>query len=531
MRRFIASNSKFKHICCCLVAGLICIPSAVLLASESEALSDEIEAQPKTTTKPELHALPSPKMPKVQEVPAEEVQKENPIIETELPATEPMTEKLELPAPTLDRSEEDTKILQDSQPTDEVSVESSDLEEIPSTTETTEEVVTEHAESPKKDVAEEKKQEQALEKQASSDEVTEATADSDNTETVTPEIAQETPAEPEAPKSRSITLLGTEIPPGLATRVAWRPGHALKGLASQAPVLVVNGAEAGPTLCITGAVHGDELNGIEIVRQVLHSVKASKLKGTLIGVPIVNIQGFLRSSRYLVDRRDLNRFFPGTQHGSLASRIAYSFFHQVITNCSALVDVHTGSFYRDNIPQLRADLKVPSVVEMTEGFGSTLVLQSSGAEGTLRKAAVKNGIPAVTLELGGPMILDATAVEHGVEGILNLMDSLGMYKKLSFWGTPKPVYYESLWVRAEHGGIFFSKVKLGDKIEPGDLLGTITNPITNEQYLLTSPFKGEVVGLANNQVVYPGFATVHLAFKTKAPQNNEQEVSETLELN
>jgi len=328
----------------------------------------------------------------------------------------------------------------------------------------------------------------------------------------------------QAPIAKAFKILGTEIPPGMATRVAWRPGLTLKGLASQAPVLVVNGEKPGPTLCITAAVHGDELNGIEVVRQVLHRVKANKLSGTLIGVPIVNIQGFLRNSRYLVDRRDLNRFFPGTAHGSLASRIAHSFFKNVILNCSALVDIHTGSFYRDNLPQLRADLINPSVVKLTEGFGSTLVLHSDGAKGTLRGAAVEYNIPAITLELGGPMVLDEKAVEHGVEGLFNLLDSLKLYTKSSFWGTPKPVYFNSQWVRAEHGGIFFSRVKLGDDLVKGDLLGTITNPITNEQFLLKSPYEGQVVGLAHNQVVYPGFATTHMAIEqTKPPASSKSQ--------
>lgn len=326
----------------------------------------------------------------------------------------------------------------------------------------------------------------------------------------TPDAHEDTTESPPA-EQKPISILGTQIPPGMATRVAWRPGHTLKGLASQAPVLVVHGLKPGPTLCITAAVHGDELNGIEIVRQVIHDIDAQSLAGTVIGVPIVNIQGFLRNSRYLVDRRDLNRYFPGNAHGSLAARIAHSFFNQVILNCSALVDIHTGSFFRDNLPQLRADLRVPSVVKLTEGFGSTVVLHSNGGIGTLRKSAVNAHIPAVTLELGGPMILDKQAVNYGVEGILNLLNALNMVEQTKFWGTPKPIYQESRWVRAEHGGIFFSKVKLGDQISAGDLLGTITNPITNEQFLLKSPHEGEVIGLAHNQVVYPGFAVCHLA--------------------
>jgi len=334
--------------------------------------------------------------------------------------------------------------------------------------------------------------------------------------------------DPDQKPAKPLTLLKTSVPPATATRIAWRPGVAFKGIANQAPVLVVHGKYQGPTLCITAAVHGDELNGIELVRRVIHKVKPESLHGTLIGVPIVNIQGFLNNSRYLGDRRDLNRSFPGKARGSLAARIAHSFFNQVILNCSALIDVHTGSFYRDNLPQLRAQLDEPGVVKLTEGFGSTVVIHSAGARGTLRRAAVDYHIPAVTLELGGPMILDEAAVEHGVEGVLNLLDALQMLPKRSLWGTPKPVYSRSTWIRAETGGIFFSRIKLGDTIKTDQILGSVTNPITNDQQFIRSTIDGLVIGLAHNQVVYPGFATVHLAQEAASPVTSETEANQDL---
>lgn len=307
-----------------------------------------------------------------------------------------------------------------------------------------------------------------------------------------------------------LLLLGTQVLPGTTTRLAWTPSQSFEGITAPTPVLVVNGAKAGPVLCLTAAVHGDELNGIEVVRRVMYALKAEELSGTVIGVPIVNLQGFHRGSRYLPDRRDLNRFFPGNPQGSSASRIAHSFFREVVSHCDALVDLHTGSFHRINMPQLRADLSQPEVVKLTQGFGATAVLHSEGAIGTLRRAATDNGIPAVTLEAGGSMHLKEEAISHGVKGINTLISTLGMGKKMSFWGAPEPVYYHSTWVRAHRGGILFSKVELGERVDKGDLLGTITDPITNVRSEIVAPFKGRILGMAVNQVVMPGFAAFRI---------------------
>jgi predicted deacylase len=314
-------------------------------------------------------------------------------------------------------------------------------------------------------------------------------------------------------------MLGAEVAPGTSTRLAWSPSHSFEGIAVSTPVLVVNGSKPGPVLCLTAAVHGDELNGIEIVRRVLYNLNAIKLSGTVIGVPIVNLQGFRRGSRYLPDRRDLNRFFPGDPRGSSASRIAHSFFHEVIDHCDALVDLHTGSFYRTNLPQLRADLRDAEVLELSQGFDGTVVLQSEGAMGTLRQAAVAAGIPAVTLEAGEPLRLQETEVNHGVKTIQSLLGKMNMIKKTSFWGQPEPVYYQSAWVRADQGGILFSEVDLGERVKEKEVLGTVTDPITNVRTEILSPYQGRVLGMALNQVVMPGFAAFRIGI-----QSSEEEV-------
>ncbi len=314
--------------------------------------------------------------------------------------------------------------------------------------------------------------------------------------------------------SSPIFLLDTTIDPGSSQRLSWSATELFEGVPVSTPVLVVNGALPGPTLCLTAAVHGDELNGIEMVRRVMHDIDPDKLSGAVIGIPIVNVQGFRRGSRYLPDRRDLNRYFPGNPNGSAAARIAHSFFTNVISHCDALVDLHTGSFERANLPQIRADLRNPDVVTLTQGFGSMVILHSTPAIGTLRYAATRAGIPAVTLEAGGPSQLELNEVKLGVKGIETLVNTLGMIRKRRLWGEPEPVYYRSSWVRADNGGILLSDVSLGSTVRKGDLLGTITDPMNNARTELRSPYSGRIIGMARNQVVMPGFAAFHVGIQT-----------------
>ena len=332
------------------------------------------------------------------------------------------------------------------------------------------------------------------------------------------------PPDPDVPLADAVTtadgsavaleILGSAVPPGTTARLNWAATELFEGVPVSTPVLVNNGAMPGPTLCLTAAVHGDELNGIEMVRRVMHDIDPAKLSGALIGVPIVNVQGFRRGSRYLPDRRDLNRYFPGNPNGSAAARIAHSFFENVVSHCDALIDLHTGSFERANLPQIRADLRDPDVVTLTLGFGSTVILHSTPGAGTLRHAATAAGIPTVTLEAGGPLQLELSEVRAGVKGIESLITSLGMVRRVRFWGDPEPVYYRSSWVRADSGGILLSEVSLGSTVRQGDVLGTITDPMSNARVELRSPYKGRIIGMARNQVVMPGFAAFHVGIET-----------------
>lgn len=309
-------------------------------------------------------------------------------------------------------------------------------------------------------------------------------------------------------------ILGKKIAPNSSATLSWIPEEVVGGFSEHTPVLVIHGKTPGMTLCLTGAVHGDELNGIEMIRRIMHSVSAEKLTGTLIGVPVANIMGFRRNSRYLPDRRDWNRYFPGNTYGSSASRLAHSFFSNVILHCDALVDIHTGSFHRTNLTQLRADLADEKVAALAQNFGSIAVLNSQGNLNSLRAAAVRVGIPAVTLEAGEPMAMQSKVVTEGTDAIMTLMSKLGMYGKKARWKQSSPVYYKSSWVRANQSGILFSRVELGNKVKKGDLLASVTDPITNVKTDIKSPYDGRVIGMALDQVVMPGFATHHIGIQT-----------------
>jgi uncharacterized protein len=317
-------------------------------------------------------------------------------------------------------------------------------------------------------------------------------------------------------------ILGDEVPPGGILRLSWYADVVSDGLPEETPVLVAHGKAPGPVLCLTAAVHGDELNGIEIVRELLYDLDANRLAGTIVGVPIVNLHGFRQGERYLPDRRDLNRFFPGNPRGSFASRFAYSFFNSIVVHCDYLVDLHTGSFQRANLPQLRADLSDAGVQHLTRGFGATVVLHGEGPSGTLRRAATDAGIPAVVVETGEPHRFEPDQVAHGVRALRSLLNHLGMTSHFSLWSEPQPTYYSSRWVRAEGHGILSSQVRLGQTVREGTVLGTITDPITSARRTIRSPYAGRVLGMAVNQNVRPGYAVYHIGIRKSEGQLIEE---------
>lgn len=309
-------------------------------------------------------------------------------------------------------------------------------------------------------------------------------------------------------------VLGKVVVPGQTLTLSLLASESFMGAALPTPVLVTRGARPGPSLCLTAGIHGDEVNGVEIVRQVVEKVDPVKLSGTVIAVPIVNLHGFRRGSRYLPDRRDLNRYFPGNPHGSSASRIAHAFFDGVIRHCDMLVDLHTGSFHRTNVPQVRADLREPKVTELAVAFGAEIVVHSVGTPGTLRRAAVSATIPAITYEAGEPTRFQREEVERGVQGVRSVMRSLEMLDERGSWlrGNQR-VYYRSRWVRVDDGGILRARVSVGDVVAEGEVLGIVIDPLSNERAVVRAPQRGRVIGMAVDQIVIPGYAAFHIGIE------------------
>ena len=321
-----------------------------------------------------------------------------------------------------------------------------------------------------------------------------------------------------APPWGALEVAGATVEPGRRVRTGFATSETFAGVAVEAPFVVSRGASPGPTLCLTAGVHGDELVGIEVVRRVLMLSEPVELAGTLIGVPIANPHGFQRSSRYLPDRRDLNRFFPGSAVGSAASRIAYALFTELIARCDYLVDFHTGSFHRTNIPHLRADTNDPDVALLARWFGSEVVLHNAGGPGTLRRSATDRGLPCVTFEAGEPMRLNEEHIAAGVEGSLRLMRALGMRFTEDPGDSPsQEILTSARWIRVDAGGLLRSHVEPGDRVSSGDRLGTVVDPSTNRRSAIFSPDSGRIIGMAFDQVVIPGFAAYHVASSAASP--------------
>lgn len=278
------------------------------------------------------------------------------------------------------------------------------------------------------------------------------------------------------------------------------------------PVVVLHGSVKGPTIWISAAVHGDELNGVAIVRRLVRQVKPRHLTGTIVAVPVINVFGATMGSRYLPDRRDLNRSFPGSPRGSLAARLAHLFFSRIAKRCQFGIDFHTGSNGRANLPQIRCDLDDPQTRRMAEAFAAPIMIHANLRDGSMRAAARAEGIGVMIFEAGEAMRFDAYAVEVGVAGTLRVLAAMGMVDH----APPAPeqvsrVSRKTSWVRAGRSGFFLGEVALGQRVEPGHRVGTIFDSIGKQSLDLHAANPGTVIGLLRTAVVHRGDALAHVA--------------------
>ncbi len=283
------------------------------------------------------------------------------------------------------------------------------------------------------------------------------------------------------------------------------------------PVFVKRGKRAGPTLFVSAAIHGDELNGIEIISRLINSKSIKTMKGTLIAVPFVNGYGVLNQSRYLPDRRDLNRSFPGTKRGSMASRISYLFLNEIVAKCDYGIDLHTGAIHRTNLPQIRANLDDETTLEMAKAFGVPVLVNSNLRDGSLRQAADELGVKVLLYEAGEALRFDELSIRAGVKGILNVMRHLGMLMKSRKKRTlVEPfVARQTGWIRASDSGFVHHQKQLGDYVEKGDILATIKDPYGIVLDYVKANAKGIVIGKQNIPLAQEGEAMYHLAYFKK----------------
>lgn len=289
------------------------------------------------------------------------------------------------------------------------------------------------------------------------------------------------------------------------------------------PVHVVHGRRPGPTIFVSAAIHGDEIIGVEIVRRLLGTKSLDKLKGTLLAVPIVNSLGFLNHSRYMPDRRDLNRCFPGSPEGSLAARIAHIFMTEIVERSSVGIDLHSAAIHRDNLPQVRVEQGDKETLALAKVFAAPLVLTSELREGSLRAAAKEKETKILLLEAGEGLRFDEFAIRVGVTGILRVMHHMGMIsrKHVSKAKTEPMISDKSYWQRAPEGGLLRIFRTNGDFVQPGDVLGIVADPFGEQESEVIAKRGGLIIGRTNLPVVNEGDALFHIAKVTSADDAEE----------
>lgn len=277
------------------------------------------------------------------------------------------------------------------------------------------------------------------------------------------------------------------------------------------PLSVVHGSRPGPTVWLSGAIHGDELNGVEIIRLVLRELRARSLAGTVIAAPVVNVFGFITESRYLPDRRDLNRSFPGSRRGSLASRLAHLFMTEVVDRADVGIDLHTGSNHRSNLPQIRCATDDPRTMALAEAFAAPVTVHAALRDGSLRAACVKRDIPILLYEAGEAHRFDEFAIDAGVAGVLRVLSHLGLRSDGEPPPRPTRLVDTTSWVRAGRSGLFRLGTDLGARVGRGDELGAVADAHGQSRGTVRAPFDGIVIGLTRNPQVSQGDALVHVA--------------------
>ncbi|MCB0448232.1 MAG: succinylglutamate desuccinylase/aspartoacylase family protein [Gelidibacter sp.] len=316
-----------------------------------------------------------------------------------------------------------------------------------------------------------------------------------------------------------ITILGHEIPRGTSKEINFNIAKLHTATKIEVPVIIERSKKPGPTILFTAGIHGDEINGVDIVRQLIARKINKPKRGTIICMPILNVFGFLNGTRAFPDGRDLNRVFPGFANGSLASRVAHRLMHEVIPEVDLIVDFHTGGASRFNAAQVRIVREQPELDELASVFGAPFVLYSNHIAKSFRNACFQLGKPILLYEGGKSSFVNETISKVGVEGVKRLLMHYDMLNSKLKSNTPKmPTVFveESKWIRAKQSGMFKARVAVNTKVDIGDVIGQITDPYGRVHHSVKSTIEGYIINVNEASLVYQGDALFHVTTKVKA---------------
>ena len=311
------------------------------------------------------------------------------------------------------------------------------------------------------------------------------------------------------------TYNGGRVDPGETQNIRYGISETYMGDPVRIPVTIVNGSHAGPTGVLSAAAHGDELNGVEVVREVAHEWNHVDLHGTLVCLPVLNVPGFLAQQRYLpIYDRDLNRSFPGSETSTSARRMAHRIFRNFVEPCDFGLDFHTSTRGRTNMLHVRADIGGPAVERVARAFGSNVIIDGEGPEGTLRREASERATPTITIEMGEAHRFQRGLIDRALAGVKSVFAEFGMHPakvvRWPGWRTVIDGASEKTWLRADVGGLVDMHHDGGDLVAEGESVCTITDPFKSTSETVRAPFTGLLVGVLENPLVYPGNPLCHL---------------------
>ena len=310
----------------------------------------------------------------------------------------------------------------------------------------------------------------------------------------------------------AFTYNGGKVAPGERQNLRYGISETYLGDPVRIPVTIVNGERDGPMVFLSAAAHGDELNGIEVVREVAFEWDLAELAGAIVCLPVLNVQGFLTQQRYLpIYDRDLNRSFPGDPASTSAKRMAHAIFENFIAPCDLGIDFHTSTRGRTNMLHVRADTEDDTVFRLASAFGASVIVDGAGSDGTLRGEATRSGVPTITVEMGQAHRFERRLIDDALHGVESVFAEYGLQPGPVRWPGWRTVVTEKTWIRADAGGIVDMHHDRGSLVHEGERICTITDPFKADGVPVEAPFTGVLIGILENPVVYPGNPICHLA--------------------